>query len=218
MKSNVLVLIPVASPVKHQRNTWICMIGKLWGTLVLLQNTQTQTTAEIDYNNRGDWLNIISVMIHIKFYHVWVAAELQLVIEKQTQGDKMLDKSRASEIFFDCLLWLVHNPHEQSYKNNWPVELSSRINITPHSSLIGEINLERFDAGVMHAFRCPLLTMLCQVEFSQGRGWPLKVKRSTKFEKTMSLGVNVIRVINDIQPFSDDERSQVGIMWNMHVV
>lgn len=38
------------------------------------------------------------------------------------------------------------------------------------------------------------------------------MKRSTQFEKTMSLGVNVIRVINDIQPFSDDELSQVGIM------
>lgn len=41
------------------------------------------------------------------------------------------------------------------------------------------------------------------------------MKRSTQFEKTMSLGVNVIRVINDIQPFSDDELSQVGIMRNM---
>lgn len=38
------------------------------------------------------------------------------------------------------------------------------------------------------------------------------MKRSTQFEKTMSLGVNVIRVINDIQPFSDDEPSQVGVM------
>lgn len=38
----------------------------------------------------------------------------------------------------------------------------------------------------------------------------MKVKRSTQFEKTMSLGVNVIRVINDIQPFSDDGLSQVG--------
>lgn len=45
-------------------------------------------------------------------------------------------------------------------------------------------------------------------------GWPLKVKRSTQFEKTMSLGVNAICVINDIQPFSDDELSQVGVMWN----
>lgn len=44
----------------------------------------------------------------------------------------------------------------------------------------------------------------------------MKVKRSTQFEKTMSLGVNVIRVINDIQPFSDDELSQVGVMQNMH--
>lgn len=40
----------------------------------------------------------------------------------------------------------------------------------------------------------------------------MKVKRSTQFKKTMSLGVNVIRVINDIQPFSDDELSQVGII------
>lgn len=44
----------------------------------------------------------------------------------------------------------------------------------------------------------------------------MEVKRSTQFEKTMSLGVNVIRVINDIQPFSDDELSQVGIAQNMH--
>lgn len=44
------------------------------------------------------------------------------------------------------------------------------------------------------------------------------MKRSTQFEKTMSLGVNVIHVINDIQPFSDDELSQVGIMSNMHAV
>lgn len=32
----------------------------------------------------------------------------------------------------------------------------------------------------------------------------------------MSLGVNVIHVINDIQPFSDDELSQVGMVQNMH--
>lgn len=38
------------------------------------------------------------------------------------------------------------------------------------------------------------------------------MKRSTQFEKTMSLAVNVIRVINDIQPFGDDELSQVGAM------
>lgn len=38
------------------------------------------------------------------------------------------------------------------------------------------------------------------------------MKRSTQFEKTMSLGVNVICVINGIQPFSDDELSQVEIM------
>lgn len=38
------------------------------------------------------------------------------------------------------------------------------------------------------------------------------MKRSTQFEKTMSLGVNLIRVINDIQPFSVDELSQVGII------
>lgn len=44
------------------------------------------------------------------------------------------------------------------------------------------------------------------------------MKRSTQFDKTMSLGVNVIHVINDIQPFSDDELSQVGIMSNMHAV
>lgn len=44
----------------------------------------------------------------------------------------------------------------------------------------------------------------------------MEVKRSTQFEKTMSLGVNVIRVINDIQPFSDDELSQVGMVQNMH--
>lgn len=44
----------------------------------------------------------------------------------------------------------------------------------------------------------------------------MEVKRSTQFEKTMSLGVNVIHVINDIQPFSDDELSQVGMVQNMH--
>lgn len=44
----------------------------------------------------------------------------------------------------------------------------------------------------------------------------MEVKRSTQFEKTMSLGVNVIRVINDIQPFSDDELSQVEMVQNMH--
>lgn len=43
----------------------------------------------------------------------------------------------------------------------------------------------------------------------------MEVKRSTQFEKTMSLGVNVIRVINDIQPFSDDELSQVGTVQNV---
>lgn len=44
----------------------------------------------------------------------------------------------------------------------------------------------------------------------------MEVKRSTQFEKTMSLGVNVIRVINGIQPFSDDELSQVGMVQNLH--
>lgn len=43
------------------------------------------------------------------------------------------------------------------------------------------------------------------------------VKRSAQFEKTMSLGVNVIHVINDIQPFTDDKVLQ-SIMRNMYVV
>lgn len=43
------------------------------------------------------------------------------------------------------------------------------------------------------------------------------VKRSAQFEKTVSLGVNVIHVINDIQPFTDDKVLQ-SVMWNMHVL
>lgn len=43
------------------------------------------------------------------------------------------------------------------------------------------------------------------------------VKRSAQFEKTVSLGVNVIHVINDIQPFTDDKVLQ-SVMWNMYVL
>lgn len=45
----------------------------------------------------------------------------------------------------------------------------------------------------------------------------IEVKRSAQFEKTMSLGVNGIHVINDIQPFTDDKVLQT-VMWNMHVL
>lgn len=43
------------------------------------------------------------------------------------------------------------------------------------------------------------------------------VKRSAQFEKTMSLGVNVIHVINDIQPFADDKVLR-SATWNMYVL
>lgn len=42
MKSNVLVLIPVVSAVEHQRDARPNQ-----------QNTQMQTTAELDYHNGG---------------------------------------------------------------------------------------------------------------------------------------------------------------------
>lgn len=46
MKSNVLVLIPVVSAVEQQHRA-----GTIRNPTTSLQNTQMQTTAELDYNN-----------------------------------------------------------------------------------------------------------------------------------------------------------------------